>query len=54
MFWKYIEKIRFYHIIHHFLGMKNKAFEIQIDYNGWEWFDINFYWQPRTDHGGFR
>lgn len=50
--WNYIEKIDWYKVYHHFLGMKYKALELQISYFGCEAFDISYSWRRRQDHAG--
>lgn len=54
MFWKYIEKINWCKVIHHFLRMKYKALDIQITYFGCDAFDINYGWERYTHHAGPR
>jgi len=52
MFWKYIEKINWIKVFHHFLGMKYKAIEIQITYFGTDAFEIGGGWSRHKDHAG--
>ena len=54
MFWKYIEKINWIKVIHHFLGMKYKALEMQITYLGHAAFEIECGWSRHTSHAGPR
>lgn len=50
--WKYIEKIDWCKVYHHFLGMKYKALELQVSYFGCDAFDISYSWRRRQDHAG--
>jgi len=52
MFWKYVEKINWSKVIHHFLGMKYKALDMQIAYFGCDVFEIECGWARHTDHAG--
>ena len=54
MFWKYIEKISWFKVIHHFLGMKHKCLDMQISYFGERAFDLDCGWERRMDHAGPR
>lgn len=50
--WKYIEKIDWCKVFHHFLGMKHKALELQMSYFGCDALDISYAWRRRQDHAG--
>ena len=52
MFWKYIEKINWSKVIHHFLGMKYKALDMQVAYFGCDAFEIECGCSRHTDHAG--
>ena len=52
MFWKYVEKINWSKVIHHFLGMKYKALDMQLAYFGCAAFEIECGWYRHTDHAG--
>lgn len=54
MFWKYIEKISWFKVIHHFLGMKHKCLDMQISYFGERAFDLDCGWTRRMNHAGPR
>lgn len=43
----------FYKCFHKFLGLKNKAFEIQIANTGWYWWYFGCNRRYKTDHAGF-
>jgi len=54
MFWKYIEKISWFKVIHHFLGMKHKCLDMQIVYKGANVFGAEWSWDRYCCHAGPR
>lgn len=52
MFWKYIEKINWGKVFHHFLGMKYKALDILLAYKGQNAFNIKGEYDRYRCHGG--
>lgn len=48
----YMACTKFCKCFHNFLGLKHKAFEIQIADTGWYWFGVEFNYRPRTSHAG--